>query len=148
MDKPGLRVQNNCRKTSLVLMKITAVNGADNFKLALPTGQGTYFFYPQEIIRLEAKNNCTKFFFTNHQSLLICKTLKEYETILSNYGFIRTHKSYLVNKDFISCCTNTGMAVLQDNSSVSISRRRRKKIMRLLKDKIIFNCFTIPLAIP
>ena len=130
------KTQNNCSETPLVMINTAVAGATNNFKLVLPTGNGVYYFSPHEIIRLEAKNNCTKFFFTNHNSLLICKTLKEYETLLGNHGFLRIHKSYLVNKNFIACCNNS-CAILKDNSIVVISRRRRKEIMDQLKAKII-----------
>jgi two-component system LytT family response regulator len=120
-------------KPPVVRMENSITPKDNDFKLILSTGNGVYYFSPQEIIRLEAKNNCTKFFFSSHNSLLICKTLKEYDAILRKYGFLRIHKSYLVNKNFIICCTNTGTAILKDNSSISISRRRKKEIMDLLK---------------
>jgi two-component system, LytTR family, response regulator len=132
-QKFEVTTQNSCSETPLVMMKTAVAGTGNNFKLVLPTGNGVYYFSPHEIIRLEAKNNCTKFFFTSHTSLLICKTLKEYDTVLRKYGFLRIHKSYLVNKNFITCCTNTGTAMLKDNSTVAVSRRRRKEIMDLLK---------------
>ncbi|HEU5164318.1 MAG TPA: LytTR family transcriptional regulator DNA-binding domain-containing protein [Chitinophagaceae bacterium] len=37
------------------------------------------------------------------------------------WNFIRTHKSHLVNKKFISFIDHDGFAVLKDNSRVEIS---------------------------
>ncbi|MBK7855502.1 MAG: LytTR family transcriptional regulator [Bacteroidetes bacterium] len=54
-----------------------------------------------EIIRLEGDRNYTNFYFTNNRKLLSSKTLKEYEEILSDKGFIRCHKSHLVNRRFV-----------------------------------------------
>ncbi|MFN2458768.1 MAG: LytTR family transcriptional regulator DNA-binding domain-containing protein [Chitinophagaceae bacterium] len=62
-----------------------------SFKLALSTSEGVFFFDPQIIIRLEGENNYTRFYFTNQKSLLVSKTLKEYEDILTEQGFIRAH---------------------------------------------------------
>ena len=137
--KNGLKTQGDTKKPPVVTKENAITSRENNFKLVLPTGNGVYYFSPHEIIRLEAKNNCTKFFFTNHSSLLICKTLKEYEALLGNHGFLRIHKSYLVNKNFITCCNNSGTAILKDNSIVAISRRKRKEIMDQLKAKIIFS---------
>ena len=132
-DNNSLRIENNKENPPVILMKASIIQQSNNFKLALPTGRGVYYFSPKQILRLEAKNNCTKFFFTNNCSLLICKTLKEYETLLSSHGFVRTHKSHLINKNFITQYHNTGIAVMQDNSCVCISRRKRKIILDLLK---------------
>jgi two-component system LytT family response regulator len=106
-----------------------------DFKLALPTSEGTYFFVPEEIIRLEGESNYTKFFFINRKSLLISKTLKEYEELLGDYGFIRVHKSHLVNKKHVVNYTTDGMLTMVDHSRVEISRRRKEEVMDTLKSK-------------
>src|SRR6185503_7447661 len=90
---------------------------ADEFRLALPTKEGVHFLMPNEIIRCEAVGNYTKFYTDKNRTYLISKTLGEYDTLLSPHNFIRTHKSHLVNKKFISFIDHDGFAVLKDNSS-------------------------------
>lgn len=103
------------------------------FKLALPTTQGTFFYHTEEIIRLEGESNYTKFFFTNGKTLLTSKTLKEYEEILCNHGFIRIHKSHIINKAHVVNYSGDGMLTLVDNSKVEISRRRREEVSAQLR---------------
>jgi two-component system LytT family response regulator len=103
------------------------------FKLALPTTQGTFFYKPEEIIRLEGESNYTKFFFAGNKTLLTSRTLKEYEEILSNHGFIRIHKSHIINKAHVVNYSGDGILTLVDNSRVEISRRRREEVMERLK---------------
>jgi two-component system LytT family response regulator len=105
----------------------------EDFKLALPTAQGTFFYKPEEIIRLEGESNYTKFFFTGSKTLLTSRTLKEYEEILSNHGFIRIHKSHIINKTHVVNYSGDGILTLTDNSKVEISRRRREDVMTQLK---------------
>jgi two-component system, LytTR family, response regulator len=111
------------------------IHAADSrgFKLALPTTQGTFFYNPQEIIRLEGESNYTKFFFTGNKTLLTSKTLKEYEEILFNHGFIRIHKSHIINRVHVVNYSGDGILTLADNSKVEISRRRREDVMERLK---------------
>ena len=105
----------------------------EEFRLALPTKEGVHFLMPHEIIRCEAVGNYTKFFTDKHRTYLISKTLGEYDTLLSPHNFIRTHKSHLVNKKFISFIDHDGFAVLKDNSRVEVSRRRKEEVMTALK---------------
>jgi two-component system, LytTR family, response regulator len=105
----------------------------DEFRLALPTKEGVHFLMPHEIIRCEAVGNYTKFFTDKSRTYLISKTLGEYDTLLSPHNFIRTHKSHLVNKKFISFIDHDGFAVLKDNSRVEVSRRRKEEVMTALK---------------
>lgn len=104
-----------------------------DFKLALPSTEGTYFFLPEEIIRLEGENNYTRFFFTSKKPMLVPRTLKEFEEILSGHGFIRVHRSHLVNKKYVTNSLPDGWLEMSDQSKVEISRRRRKEVMEALK---------------
>ena len=104
-----------------------------DFKLALPTLQGTYFYKPEDIIRLEGEGNYTKFFFADKTSLLTTYTLKNYEDVLVNYGFLRVHKSHLINKAHVVNYLNDGVLTMTDLSKVEISRRRKEDILEILK---------------
>jgi len=106
---------------------------ADEFRLALPTKEGVHFLNPTEIIRCEAVGNYTKFYTTGNKTYVISKTLGEYDVLLSPHHFIRTHKSHLVNKKYISFIDHDGFAVLKDSSKVEVSRRRKEEVMTLLK---------------
>jgi two-component system LytT family response regulator len=106
---------------------------AEDFRLALPTKEGVHFLTPAEIIRCEAMGNYTRFFTTSGKAYLISRTLGEYDGLLTPQGFIRTHKSHLVNKKFISFIDHDGFAVLKDNSRVEVSRRRKEEVMDALK---------------
>ena len=105
----------------------------EDFRLALPTREGIHFLQPANIIRCEAIGNYTKFFCNENKTYVISKTLGEYESLLSPYHFIRTHKSHLVNKKFISFIDHEGFAILKDSSKVEVSRRRKDEVITSLK---------------
>jgi two-component system LytT family response regulator len=115
------------------IMHNMSVNSTDEFKLALPTKEGVHFLFPADIVRCEALGNYTKFFVTSGKSYVISKTLGEYDTLLTPQNFIRTHKSHLVNKKFISFIDHDGFAVLKDNTRIEVSRRRKEEVMEALK---------------
>jgi two-component system LytT family response regulator len=107
-----------------------------DFKLALPTLQGTFFYKPEDIIRLQGEGSYTKFFFTDKMSILTAHTIKNYEEILLNYGFIRVHKSHLINKSHVVNYMTDGMLTMIDASKVEISRRRKEEVMEALKNNV------------
>jgi len=107
----------------------------ENFKLALSTIEGVSFFDPATILYCEGENNYTRFIFCDHKPLLISKTLGEYEEILQDHQFIRIHKSYLVNKKFITKVDRDGMLWMSDGRSLAVSRRRKEAVMDVLKNK-------------
>lgn len=102
-------------------------------RLTVSTIEGLYFFNADEIIRLEARSNYTYIYFTNRKPMLIAKVLGEYEDQLSTAGFVRTHRSHLVNKQYITFIDGLGNIVMEDNSRVEISRRKKKEVMCELK---------------
>lgn len=103
------------------------------FRLALPTKEGVHFLFPSEIIRCEAEGNYTRFYITGDKQQLTSRTLGEYEDLLSPYHFIRSHKSHLVNRDFISFVDHQGFIILKDTTRVEISRRRKTEVMAALR---------------
>jgi two-component system LytT family response regulator len=115
------------------IMHNMSASSAEEFRLALPTKEGVHFLLPNDIIRCEALGNYTRFYVTSGKNYLISKTLGEYDTLLTPQNFIRTHKSHLVNKKFISFIDHDGFAVLKDNSKVEVSRRRKDEVMEALK---------------
>lgn len=107
--------------------------GQEAFKLAIPTTEGTFFYRPADIIRIEGVNNYSRFHFSNQKTLLTSRTLKEYEEILQNHGFLRVHKSHLVNRQAVSGYTSDGWLQLTDGAKVEISRRRKEEVLAALK---------------
>ncbi len=105
----------------------------NQFQLAVPTKDGVHFFRPAEIIRLEALGSYTKIFPGGSRSLLVSKSLGEYAELLADHGFVRTHKSHLVNRLFVSYLDHEGFVVLRDDSRVEVSRRRKEEVMQLLR---------------
>lgn len=105
----------------------------NRFRLALSAREGVHFLMPEEIIRCEAHGNYTKFYVTGDRSYLISKTLGDYDELLKPFGFVRTHKSHLVNKQYISFVDHNGFAILKDDHRIEISRRRKESVMDALR---------------
>lgn len=107
----------------------------DEYRLAISTSEGVFFYLPSEIVRCEGESNYTKFFLENGKSLMVSHTLKDYESILSDYGFMRIHKSHLVNMKYVSSMDREGFLWLQNNHQVPVSRRRKEEVLNMLKRK-------------
>ena len=102
-------------------------------KITIATAEGLYFFKPEEIIRLEASSNYTNIFFTNKKKLLTAKVLKEFAALLEPMGFVRTHRTHLVNKQHIAFVGSSGNIIMKDDSVAEISRRMKSGVMKALK---------------
>lgn len=107
----------------------------NDFKLALSTMDGVLFYAPFEIMYCEGKNNYTQFYFDTHKPLLVSKTLGEYEEMLKDHGFLRIHKSFLANKNFVTRVSSQNGFEIKGGKSLPISVRRKEAIMNTLKNK-------------
>jgi two-component system LytT family response regulator len=103
-------------------------------KIILSTSDKIHVIQVDEIIRCESDNYYTQFFFTNGKRLIVSKTLKENEEMLSQHNFIRPHKSHLINVKYIKSFLRQegGYIIMTDGSKIPVSRRKREKIMDVL----------------
>jgi len=108
---------------------------ATAFKLALSTMEGVFFFAPAQIIRCEGENNYTRFYFPDRKPLLVSRTMKEFEEILSEHDFIRVHKSHLVNRNFVNHLDKEDLLWLTDGSHIVVSRRKKEEVLKILLNK-------------
>ncbi|MBI9032890.1 MAG: response regulator transcription factor [Bacteroidales bacterium] len=107
-------------------------------KIILSTANQIHIIEIADIIRCESENYYTKYYFTKGSPLLISKTLKETETLLKEHGFIRPHKSHLVNIEFIDgfMKNDGGFLKLKDGSLIPVSRRKKETIVEILNTEI------------
>lgn len=106
---------------------------ARHFRLALPSSEGIHFLMPAEIIRCEASGNYTIFYVNGGKQRMTSRTLGEYEELLSPFRFIRTHKSHLVNREYVSYIDHNGFVILKDSTRVEVSRRRKAEVTAALR---------------
>jgi len=106
------------------------------FRLAIPTTEGVFFYPIREIVRCEASSNYTQFYLTEKRTFITSKTLKEYDEILTPHGFVRVHKSHLVNMAFAEDYLGKGFIVLKDKTQVEVARRRKEAVIEALKGKV------------
>lgn len=111
---------------------------ADNYKrIALSNSDGIHLLDINDIIRCESDDNYTKFFIKNRKTILISKTLKEYEELLSEYDFIRIHQSHLINLQYVKSYLKKegGHVLMNDDTQLPISQRKREMIQDILMKK-------------
>jgi len=103
-------------------------------RLALATLQGIVFLRINEIIRVEALSNYSTFYLINKQKIMVSKTLKEFEPVLTMQNFFRVNRSCIVNTDYIVKYKNEdgGMLELQDGSEVGVGPHRKNELIELL----------------
>ncbi|WP_026764670.1 LytR/AlgR family response regulator transcription factor [Sediminibacterium salmoneum] len=97
-------------------------------KIAVPTLSGIEFIPVSSIIRCESDINYTTLYLTEKTKLVVAKTLKEFEELLTEYNFFRVHNSHLINLSFIKFYNKGkgGTVQLTDGSEVEVSTRRKE----------------------
>lgn len=131
--KEAVGKNNSFENIDLLLENIR--KKVDNFKrIALSTSDGIHLFEVSDIIRCEAKVNYTQFFIKNHKPVLISKTLKEYEELLSEHGFERIHQSHLINLSYLKSYIKTdgGYVIMADNTNIPIAQSKKEKLQELI----------------
>lgn len=100
--------------------------------LLLPTSGGVQMIALDGIIRIEASSNYCKLFFAGGKTLVVAKVLRWFEARLSGSGFLRPHRTHLVNSAYISRYVKgpNSHIVLRSGERVDISKRKRTDFLK------------------
>ncbi len=103
-------------------------------KLAVPTLEGIDFFETQDIIFCKAEGSYTVLFLKGKASKIVCRNLKDFESLLTEPAFCRVHHAALVNMKHIQKYVKGegGCVILTEGHQVEISRRRKESFLLLL----------------
>ena len=103
-------------------------------KIALPTSDGIVFVQVNDIIRCESERNYTNFYMSGGEKILITRTLKEFELMLTDFDFFRVHHSHLINLAYVKryIKSDGGSLMMIDESIVQISRKYKDVLLQKL----------------
>lgn len=103
-------------------------------RISVRTTEGVHVFDPLEIVRCEGDGNYTRFHLTDGRHVLVSRTLKEFEAQLAPRGFLRVHRSHLVNplcvRMFMS--RDGGILLLSNGDEVPVSQRSKQDVLSAL----------------
>lgn len=105
-----------------------------NQKVAFPTMDGYQMEKLNDIMYCEGDVNYTKIHTYDGRLIMVSRTLKDVEELLSSHYFYRTHKSYLVNLNYIksySRSENFGI-FLDNNLWLPVSTRKNDEFIQML----------------
>jgi len=105
-------------------------------RIALHSSEGIHLVNISEIIRCESSVNYTNFFLKNKKEILVTRTLKEFDELLTPHHFLRVHKSHLINLAHVKTYLKGegGWVKMSDGSTVEVSRRKKEHLMSVLAD--------------
>ncbi|UBM62494.1 LytTR family DNA-binding domain-containing protein [Candidatus Sulfidibacterium hydrothermale] len=104
-------------------------------KLILNTSDKVFVLEIAQLVHCEAQDNYVKIFVREKDPILIAKTLKELEEMLTPYGFFRIHQSHLVNLNFVVAYEKkgTGLVRLKTGERLPVSSRKKEYFLKALQ---------------
>jgi two-component system LytT family response regulator len=137
VHKVGKQKNTQAEQISMLLQSYEYQRFNTQKRIAIPDQHEIKYVLIDTIVCCQADNSYTSFYLTNeNKAIVVSKSIAEYEQLLSLYGFIRIHQSWLVNKNHIESFKKAdgGYLLMNNKMSVPVSRQRK----HLLKD---FNQF-------
>ncbi len=104
-------------------------------KVSLPTPKGSRIVAASDIVYCEAQSNYTQFYFADARTMLIPKTMGYFEPTLANHGFVRIHRSFIINPQHIreTMRGNKTMSVMMTNHiELPVSPTYQEELLRRL----------------
>lgn len=99
-------------------------------KIVLATAESIEFVNINEIIHIQSDGNYSTLHIKGRDDLLVSKNLGEFETMLEDLSFFRTHQSHIVNLNFVQKISRFDGDILMDGGSIAIlSRRKRNQFL-------------------
>lgn len=112
----------------------------DNQYMIRDCNRFEHYIRPRQIIRIEAKDAHSYVYLQNGCVLKTRKGLQEFEEELSEKGFIRIHKSYIVNRFFVEGVRNYKL-VMTDGKVFPVPKGKFQEVKEKMKKKQS-NCAT------
>ena len=103
-------------------------------KIAIPTMEGILFESTNDIIYCKADGNYTKMVMINGKTIVVSKSLKDFDSMLSDSGFFRVHHTYLINQKHIKKYIkgDGGYVIMEGDHHVDVSKRKKDAFLQAL----------------
>jgi len=104
-------------------------------KIIVKTTENIHLLELKNIISCESDSSYTTIRTTEGESIMVSKSLKEYDELLSDCGFYRVHKSHLINLIHIKRFERQdgGSVVLTNDLKIPVASRKREELLGLLE---------------
>lgn len=99
-----------------------------NRKLAIKESKSINYIDIDDIVHLRADGNYTNIILNTGQNLISSKVLKHYDELLSEFGFLRVHRSNMINLNYVKEFRHKygGSIVLKNNEEINIAPDKKK----------------------
>ena len=118
------------QQLSVINQQMSAKRSNASSQICIASVDYLKFVALDDILFCASESSYTQFHLADRTKLVASKTLKHYEDILPVDIFLRTHQSYIVNKNHIDKFMKSGLLIMKDGSEVPVATRRRDVIIQ------------------
>lgn len=128
--------KSESKNVETFLHNIRQKHSPQKMRLCIPSLKGFQVIELDDILYAESSGNYTNLYFANKQMVCTSKPMHEYEKLLEDAGFVRIHKSILVNmlhvKEYLR--GEGGSVILSNGDEVEVARRKKDLLIAKMKE--------------
>ncbi|HCC70734.1 MAG TPA: DNA-binding response regulator [Bacteroidales bacterium] len=138
VDKARNLINNEEEQIKLKALQENLENIKVLKRIVLHTADNLHLVAITDIVRAEAESNYTHFILSDGKKIMVSRTIKEFDTLLSGSGMIRVHQSHLVNISWVDRFVKRdgGYLLLKDKSKIPVSQNLRKQVIAAINDSL------------
>lgn len=105
----------------------------NNGRIALKNVECIEIVAINDVVFCKSDKGYTTFYLQDGREILVSKVLKEYESVLSPFGFLRCHQSYLVNFNYVKKYYRDGYLEVINKQNIPVSARKKEEVLKYLE---------------
>ena len=134
--KKRITEKSGSKNVETFLHNLRQKQSPQKMRLCIPSLKGFQVIELDDILYAESSGNYTNLYFLNKPTVCTSKPMHEYEKLLEDAGFVRIHKSILVNllhvKEYLR--GEGGSVVLSNGHEVEVARRKKDLLIAKMKE--------------
>ena len=136
-QKGSVRAEQSADALNALKSSLFSNTGNGLKTIALPDQNGFAIVEVDKIVRCEGLRNYTRIIFKEGEERVVSRTLLEFENLLSPLGFIRIHRSHLVNISNVVRYIKSqgGYVELKTGEQLKVSPKHKEEVL----DKLLYH---------
>jgi len=134
--KKRIDERSGSKNVETFLHNLKQKKSPQKMRLCIPSLKGFQVIELDDILYAESSGNYTNLYFANQKMVCTSKPMHEYEALLEDAGFVRIHKSILVNllhvKEYLR--GEGGSVILSNGNEVEVARRKKDLLIAKMKE--------------
>lgn len=100
-------------------------------RVSFPIINGLIYRSPLKILYCQAEGSLTRITFSNGESILVSRLIRDIENMLPKLLFFRVHNSHIINRNFVDKYLkgNGGSVVMADGKELSVAKSKKQAFL-------------------